>query len=266
MFEEIIENTILKKRPEQIDIRTYGNYEGQDIQEGIYNDSNKCYQIKNASGKEYTVRSAKAFTAYINEELKRRNNKIGKFATVHLTLEGGNFIADCNFNKGICNYKRLQSEGYEILNEIKDSEVNHEEFLHILRKLKPYINNFNEVYKTCSKIKLLRNSKVTSQPEFNEGGVKDSSFTCVYKLENGEEDEFKLPVSFFVTIPFAKAGTHNYEYEVELIYSLNNFGGLNITLKVPDWENNEEKAIFDEASDIKADIKDAEEILILSDF
>ena len=160
----------------------------------------------------------------------------------------------------------MQSEGYKILEEITDDEVNHEEFLHILRQLKPYIMNFNDVYKTCSKIKLLRNSKVTSQPEFNEGGEKESTFTCVYKLENGEENDFKLPSSFTVYIPFSKAGEHKYFYEIELIYSLDNCGGLTISFKIPDWETNEEKAIFDEAEDIKKGIQSADELLILSDF
>ncbi len=266
MLQEIIEQSILKKRPEQIDIRTYGNYDGFKLEEATYDDQHRCYEINNIAGKSFKVRSAKAFISFIKEELKRRNNLVGKYATTHLTLDGGYFLADCNMNKGHCEYSRLNSEGYDFLDKIRNMEVGHEEFLNILRKLKPYINNFHELYKNCSKIKVLRNSKVTSQPTFNEGGGKDDSFTCTYQLENGEENDFTLPSSFHVDVPFVKAGEQEYGYDVELLYSLDNFGGLLIKMQIPNWETQEEQAILDEAEFIKSELAESTELLILADF
>lgn len=266
MLEKLVENTILRNRPEHTHITTYGSYEGIIEQEATYSDDLKHYDIREHNNQIYGVKSAKAFVAYIMEELKRRKNTTGKYATAKITLQGGEFTADCNFNKGICNYTRLNSEQYKILEHFKDQVLDHEEFLTMLQKLKPSIVNFAELYARCSKIRVVGRSQMNSQPIFDDEGNAESSFICTYKLEDGTDEDVSLPASFTCTIPFAKAGELTYEYTVELLFFNTSSNRIAIKVQVPDWETNEEQAIIDEANSVKAELSELKELLVLADF
>ena len=266
MLEELVKNTILRNRPEHIIVKTYGDYSGDTEHEATYNDSKSCYETKVANAANQEVHSAKAFVNFIDEELKRRENLTGKFATSRITLVGGSFVADDNYNRGHCTYTRLNSEQYKILKSYKGATLDHEEFLTMLQKLKPSITDFPTLYQRCSKIRVVGRSEMNSQPMFDDEGNADASFICTYKLQDGTDEDLVLPASFECVVPFAKAGEKEYAYIVELLFVNTKSNQIAVSVQIPDWETNEEQAIIDEAEFVKDSLKDKTNLLVLADF
>lgn len=264
---ELIKEKLLINRPEHTDVVKYFNYEGSKTLNATYSDSSKNYEIRTFGKNNTTVRSAKAFIALIKEELKRRNNSEGKFATVQLNLQGGMFCADENKLEGFATYKRLHSEQFEMLNCFRDKVLTHEEFLIMLQKLKPSIVEFYSVFKAYSKIRLIGQSKLTSNPVFDENGQAESSFICNYKLSDGTDSEdISLPASFSLKLPFVKAGDTLYDFTVELLFYNTNSNQIAVRVQIPCWEAIEEQAITDEAAFIKSELSERKELLVLADF
>ena len=266
MLKELLKDILQLQRPETINKTVYGNYEGNKSYSSTYSDKEKEYEYEQSSKSITKVHSKNAFTAFIKEELNRRENKTGKFATARVTLDGGFFTADDNYNIGKCEYSRLNSEQYNILKGYKNSVLDHEEFLTMLQKLKPSIENFAELYTRCSKIRVVGRSIMTNQPMFDEDGNAESSFVCTYKLEDGTDEDVSLPTGFVCSVPFAKAGEQEYTYNVELLMFNTNSNQIAIKVQIPEWETNEEQAVIDEADDIKKELENIEDILILADF
>lgn len=266
MLEELVKNTILRNRPEHITVKTYGDYSGEKKHEATYDDSSKCYKTKVIGSTNQEVHSAKAFINFIAEELKRRDNLTGKFATARITLSGGTFTADDNYDRGHCTYSRLNSEQYKILKHYNGATLDHEDFLTMLQKLKPSIKDFPALYKSCSKIRIIGQSEMNSQPVFDDEGNAEASFVCTYKLKDGTDEDAALPASFECTVPFAKAGDKKYTYTVELLFVNTKSNQIAVSVQIPDWETTEEQAIIDEAQFVKDSLKDKTELLVLADF
>lgn len=266
MIKEFIKDVILRNRPEHTDIKEYGVYFGSKQYEATYSDSDKTYKIKKNEYNNNKVRSAKAFIEYIKEELKRRDNKTGKFATARIHMQGGDFNADCNFNDGFCLYERLHSEQFNTLEHYNGKVLDHEEFLIMLQKLKPSIEYFSELYKRCSQIRIVGRSEVNSTPIFDESGEAESGYRCQYRLSDGTDEEALLPADFYVSLPFVKAGEREYTYHVELLFFNTKSNEIAVKIQVTDWETNFEEAIIDEAADIKEALSEYTELLILADF
>lgn len=266
MLKALVQDVILRNRPEHTTVKTYGNYAGNMEQEATYNDNTKTYELRVKSCNSGRVRSAKAFVEFIKEDLKRRENPSGKFATVHIDMDGGHFTADDNYNTGNCEYVRLNSEQYNILNNYRDKVLDHEGFLIMLQKLKPSIEDFHELYKRFSKIRAIGTSRMTSNPVFDENGDAEASFTCTYSLTDGTDEDVSLPAGFMVTVPFVKAGEKMYSYDVELLFINTKSNEIAVKVQIPNWETQEEQAIIDEAVSIKGELEELSELLVLADF
>ena len=266
MLKEFVQDVLLRNRPEHTEIIVYGNYNNTKSYNATYDDDDKCYQVRISSGETFSVNSSKAFIAYIQEELHRRNNSDGIYATARIHSDGGSFIADCNFNDGHCNYKRLHSEQYNILKSYNNQTLDHEQFLLMLQKLKPSIQGFPELYKHCQKIRAIGHSTLSSNPIFDENGEADSSYICTFKLSDGTDEDLTLPAEFFVTCPFVKAGERKYTYHVELLFFNTGSSKIAVKVQVTDWETVEEQAIIDEANNIKNALSEHDELLVLADF
>ena len=267
MLTEFFEKCLKLQRPEKIMVQEYNNYEGSQEFEAVYCDYNNRYDINSNKSNRTEVRSAKAFVAFIKEELKRRKNDSGLYATAKLNSSGGVFCADENTVNGFCTYSRLHSEQYITLSNYKDKVLDHEDFLLMLRELKPSIPDFQSVYKSYSKIRIVGQSKLTSNPIFNSDSSAESSYIMNYKLENGTDSEdVALPASFLCKIPFVKAGEHKYYYTVELLFYNTKSNEIAIKVQIPEWEQIFEQAIIDEANDVKSELADYPEMLVLADF
>lgn len=266
MLKEFVQDVLLRNRPERLPITFYGRYKYLSKElVGTYNDGKQCYEVKTLSGST-TVRSSNAFIDYIKKELSRRDNSAGKYATVHVNTNGGEFCADDNFNEGKCTYERLHSEQYETLKFYNDKVLDHEEFLIMLQKLKPSIENFPDLWQRCSKIRIVGRSEVNSTPVFSDDGEAESGYQCTYRLSDGTDEDVTLPAEFFVTLPFVKAGTRMYTYHVELLFMNTRSSSIEVRVQVTDWETNEERAIIDEGEEIKAALTDCNDLLVLADF
>ena len=200
--------------------------------------------------------------------MARRNNDDGHHASVQLGLEGGKFTADDDFNEGICTYSRLKSEQLIALENAKGRTFTQTEFLQLLQRLKPSIPDFKNIWTTFSKLRIERNSRMSSNPVFDDNLEMKEGCTCTYEIQSGANvgttEEVRIPLEFQVTMPFVKAGEKLYDFKVELVVSKGNYG-IEITTVIPDYEIRIEQAIIDEAEFIKNSLKDATELLVLAD-
>lgn len=263
LLKEAIQVLKNNKRPELINCTMYGQYTA-DVKEFLYSDRKEEYSIIEKNPEPKLVRSAKAFTALIKEELKRRNNATGEKATVKLNLDGGYFIADENFGEGITHFERLNSQQWEIVKNGINKIYDHKTFLLFLQKLKPSISAFNEVFKQFATLRIIGQTELTSNPIFTEDG-QNSGFSCRYKLEDGCDGEDTFPTGFNVNVAFAKAGTFKYDLPIDLLFTRSADNELNIEVLCPTFENIEELAIIDEANYIKSEAEEYENLLIISD-
>ena len=269
LISKLIDNIKEEKRPYSAHIVEYGKYTNRE-RVVFYNDNRQCYDQPYTAEtvKKTEVRSAKAFVEYIKDELARRNNDDGHHASVQLGLEGGKFTADDDFNEGICTYSRLKSEQLIALENAKGRTFTQTEFLQLLQRLKPSIPDFKNIWTTFSKLRIERNSRMSSNPVFDDNLEMEEGCTCTYEIQSGANvgttEEVRIPLEFQVIMPFVKAGEKLYDFKVELVVSKGNYG-IEITTVIPDYEIRIEQAIIDEAEFIKNSLKDAIELLVLAD-
>ena len=171
-----------------------------------------------------------------------------------------------NYNEGCCLYERLYSEQFNTLEAYNGQVLDHEGFLIMLQKLKPSIKDFSELYKRCSKIRIVGRSEVNSTPIFDDSGEAESGYRCQYRLSDGTDEEAVLPADFYVSLPFVKAGERQYTYHVELLFFNTKSSEIAVKVQVTDWETNFEQAIIDEAADIKEALSEYADLLVLADF
>ena len=143
-MEKILEfiKSITEKRPVLGTRTEYGKYTSR-LRTVEYSDRDKVY--KNPAevySNNIEVHSIKAFTDYISEEFKRRNNATGKFATVQLGIEKSEFTADDDFNEGVCTYNRIKSEQLKQIQHYNGQELDQEDLIEMLLRLKPSIINY----------------------------------------------------------------------------------------------------------------------------
>lgn len=264
LLKEAIETLKQNKRPELVDCIVYGQYSSE-IRTMLYSDSNQEYFWKRIVPAKKDVRSVKAFATLIKEELKRRENPTGNKATVKINLSGGYFIPDDNLGEVVFDFNRLNSQQWNLVKNGINKVYDHKAFLQFLQGLKPSIENFQEIFKSYSQLRLVGKSEITSNPMITEDG-QNESFKCTYKLDNGCDGEEHFPTGFCVKVPFAKAGDNYYFIDLDLLFYRDERDNLRIEVLCPMFENIEEEAIIDEANYIKKETEGYSELLVLSDF
>ena len=270
LITKLIDDIKEEKRPHSNHIIEYGKYTNRE-RIVFYNDKEQHYDKPYTAEtvKRTEVRSAKAFIEYIKEELARRNNLNGERATVQIGLEGGKFTADDDFNEGICTYSRLKSEQLCTLEGCKNESYSQTEFLTLLQELKPSILDFKHIWTTYSKLRIEKNSKMASNPVFDNDGQSEEGCICTYEIMSGANigttEEVRIPLEFNLAMPFVKAGEKLYDFKVELVVSRDNYGGISITTIIPNYETVIEQAIIDEAQFIKDSLQEADKLLVLAD-
>lgn len=264
VLKEAIEVLKKQKRPELIDVTVYGRYSNRK-QTYLYNDSEEEYQLHRSTPDDKTVRSVKAFVEIIKEELLRRENETGQNATVKINLEGGYFIPDDDFGEEMIKFSRLNSQQWNLIKGGINKVYNHREFLKFLQALAPSVDNFTEIFKSFSLLRLVGKSVLTSNPIITSEGQSEG-YTCTYKLEDGCDGEEHFPTGFCLSVPFAKAGEKFYNIDIELLFFRNEDDELRIEVQCPLFENIEEQAIIDEAQFVKEKTESYANLLVLSDF
>ena len=264
LLDELITTLKNQKRPEKIECPVYGQY-NEDTKTFLYFDAEQRYTLMEQIPNAKIVRSVKAFAETIKEELKRRENESGYKATVKINLEGGNFIPDDNFGKVACTFNRLNSQQWKLVASQLGRIMNHKEFLLFLQALKPSINNFQEIYKSFSTLRLIGRSTLTSNPIITEHG-QEEGYKCTFKLEDGCDGEERFPTGFTVTVPYAKAGMYEYDIPIDLLFCRGDRDEILIQVLCPTFENIEETALIDEANYVRTNVESYSDLLVLSDF
>lgn len=251
------------QRPNETTVVEYGKYSNRE-RKAIYNDGNKRYEVKTKAINEIEVNSSRALIEFVKSEFTRRKNKTGKNASLQINLAGGEFTADDDFNEGICSYGRITSEQWQFIKSIEGRIMNHEEFLMALLKLSPSIKDFQKTYRAFLKLRVIGKSEMVSNPVYIDGQA-ESGYMVKYKLDGGQGTDAVIPDKFTIEIPYIKASKDKYAIDVECQVLNNGSNEIRIKVNVPLLEYIEETAIIDEINNIKEQLKDYTELLVLSD-
>lgn len=260
---DTIEYLQTQSRSSLLELTEYGKYTSRK-REAIYDDGNRKYSILEKTTPDLQVNSSRALIEYVKSEFKRRNNEKGNNASLKINLNGGQFVADDDFDEGICRYSRVTSQQWGVLKMMNGEIMNHEQFLMFLLKLSPSIQSFHNVYKSFLKLRIVGNSEMVSNPVFTNGQA-ESGYLVKYKLEGGQGADAIIPDSFTVSVPYVKASEKKYNVDVDIQVLNNGQNEVRIKVNIPLIENIEETAIIDEINDIKEQLKDYSEMLVLSD-
>lgn len=264
LLQEVIDALKNQKRPELINCPVYGQYTPTE-KTFLYSDEEQDYVLHNEPLQKTTVKSARAFSEVIREELKRRGNETGNFSTVVINLNGGYFSPDDNTQNHIFLYNRLNSQQWQLIKGAINKTYNHKNFLLLLQALKPSLEDFNFWFQKFSTLRIVGNTKLESTPFFTNEGA-ESGYICRYRLEDGTTGEENFPSGFNLQIPFAKADAHTYSVPIDLLFARDDFDNIQIEVQCPLFENIEEQAVINEAQFIKDACKDFKDLLVLSDF
>lgn len=250
------------KREIQIDTIEYGVYSERPTK-AIFVDSENRYNRLSKKERKLNVSSVNSFIDFITEELKRLNNETGKKSTVVIDSEGGSFCADDDFKMISCLYSRSLTSGWETLQEVANSRLNHEDLLKVLQKFRPYIMDFEKLYSKLLDIRTIGRSEMLSNPVFINGEA-NSGYKIKFKLQSGETDETELPNQFELYLPYAKGRLDKrYFVPVELMFLNNGNGKIEILFQCPELERKEEEALQDEVEYLKEKLSDFKDLLVL---
>lgn len=254
---------IQEQRTIKENITIHGNYTDK-VVEGVYNDADQKYIIRDSLKSCENVSTVQSFTNFIKEELKRRNRETGKFATAVIDSNGGRFTADDDFQRGNCKFTRSLSEQWLAFRDCIGRSYNHEEFLRLMQKLSPSIVNFKELYPTLLDIRIIGRSEEISKP-FYVNGETESGVRIKFKMRGGEDENITMPESFTIRLPYAKGNYSKfYDVPVQLVYD--NRCGINILIQAPEFEQAEEQALLDEVEFLKKELSKYPDLLVLFNF
>lgn len=268
MLKEVITDllkNVRERRPEKSEVTIYGNYSTK-TKEAVYNDGEEEYTVREDIKSGESVSSVRSFATFIKEELRRRDNTTGNFATATINSKGGIFYADDDFIKGKCEFTRKLSQQWEALASCVDKTLRHEELLRVMQKLSPSIENFHELYIDLLDVRIIGRSEMTSNPIFVDGEAT-SGYKIKFKMQSGDQEESTLPCYFVCKVPYAKGNYEQmYEVPIELMYLNDGNGHLNILFQCPTFENIEETAMLDEVNYLKDELKKHEDLLVLFNY
>lgn len=262
-MKEFLSKILELKRPEQITVTQYGRYTSRNA-DAVYDDDAKGYRVNRVSGCQTNLASKKSLVQFIKEELKRRDNITGKNASLRIGESGGSFIADDNFGEGLCSYKRINSQQWLLVRDLDGEVLNHETFLMYLLKLSPSIVDFKKTYASFLTVRKIGKSELVSNPVFVNNEA-ESGYLVKYKLEGGQGADDVIPDGFKLSVPFIKASNKKYDLDVDVQILNDNSNQLRIKINIPLLENIEEQAIIDEIEDIKSELAEQTDLLVLSD-
>lgn len=256
------------KREVKTTVKQYGVYTSKDV-EAVYNDSIERYEIGTPLGRNLNISTVDSFIDFIREELSRIGKETGKFATVTINEKGGYFTADDDFKSITCHYDRSLTTGWKVIQHVANMEMNHEELLTTLQKLRPFIENFEDLYLTLLDIRTIGRSEMISNPVFVAGDecVASSGYKITYKLQSGTQEDVTLPNHFEVVLPYSRGRQDIlYKVPVELMFLNNGSGRLRILFQISELEQIEEDALKEEVEYLKDKLAVFKDLLVLLNY
>lgn len=258
------------KREAKIEVTEYGVYSSRQV-EAVYSDSKEEYEVQERIERSLEVSTVNSFIDFINEELDRAKNKTGKKSTVIINNCGGYFSADDDFKDISCEYERSLTEGWKTLRSVANCKIGHEQLLTTLQKLRPYIDNFEDLYLALLDIRAIGRSEMVSNPVFfmgDDGGLGASSgYKITYKLQSGTQEDVMLPNKFEVVLPYARGRQDiTYRVPVELMFLNNGNGRIEVLFQIAELEQIEEDALEDEVKYLKEQLSEFKDLLVLLNY
>lgn len=262
-------NTLLKridnKRDVKINVTEYGVYTDRQV-EAVYNDDKQCYETTRKEARRKEVSFVGSFIGFIDEELKRAQNDTGKLTTVVINQSGGSFCADDDYRLKGCDYNRALTILWLTLKSVANQKLSHEQLLIALQKLRPCIQNFEELYIKLLDIRTIGKSEMISNPVFVNNGA-ETGYKIKFKLQSGIDDEVELPANFKCIVPYAKGRTDvTYEVPIELMFLNNGSGRIEVLFQCSELERIEEQALQDEVDYLKDKLSKYSDLLVLLNY
>lgn len=268
MLDKLFER-IDKKRESRINVTEYGVYSDR-LREAVYSDNKEEYVPTEYKTRSLNVSTVDSFVDFIREELKRRGNETGKMSTVTINAQGGFFSADDDFKSTNCNYKRSLTAAWGALTDVANCKINHEQLLATLQKLRPFIDNFEDLYLTLLDIRSIGRSEMISNPVFipgEDGFNAGSGYKISFKLQSGTQEDVVLPNRFIVHLPYSRGRQDVlYDVPVELMYLNNGTGRVEILFQIAELERIEEEALKDEVDYLTAKLDSFSDLLVLLNY
>lgn len=250
---------------EERNFTQYGNYSTRE-RKGFIDHKNFGIKIDD-NEKRHTVSNIASFISFIKEELKRRKNPDGTCSTVTFNSDGGIFVADDDFYRGVCCFSRTTSQQWNVLKSIVNTTLNHEKFLEALCSLKQSIPMFNELYKDYARLRIIGKSELNSEPTFF-NGESTNGYRIRHTISKGtaDEEEDIVPADFSLELPYAKGSKRKYCINIETLFVNTMNNQIAVKIICPEFEQIEEQAILDEVNLFKEELKGVKELLILEDY
>ncbi len=265
MTVETIKHIQDSKRPEKIEITRYNNY-SESKQEAHWDDGR--YIVRGNNDIRHEVSNIKSFETVIFAECERLGKEeSGHNVNINFTSKGGHCLLDADQGKHKVIFERTKSQQWNLLEGNLNKFLNHQELLYLLQSLKPSIENYKPLISHYQKLRMVGKSESISNPCFSNGELGEG-YTIKYKLEGNKQEEAELPMFFEVELPYSKGSEAEYKLDIEILISLDMSNKLIFKLICPDFEQVEEKAIFDEVEIFKEHCNEAEmhDLLIIENF
>ncbi len=261
---ETIKHIQDSKRPEKIEITRYNNY--SESKQDAYID-NGAYSIFGNNDIRHEVSNIRSFEAVIFAECERLDNDYGNNVNINFTSKGGHCLLDADQGKHKVIFERTKSQQWLLLEGNLNEFLNHQQLLYLLQSLKPSLVNYKPLISHYQKLRMVGKSESISNPCFSNGELGEG-YTIKYKLEGNKQEEAELPMFFEAEIPYSKGSEVKYKLDIEILISLDMNNKLIFKLICPDFEQVEEKAIFDEVAIFKEHCDKAEMsgLLIIENF
>ena len=134
-----------------------------------------------------------------------------------------------------------------------------------MQELSPSIKDFQKIYRQFLKVRIIGTSELVSNPVFVDNEA-EKGYKVKYTLDGGQDDEEVIPQGFDLELPYSKGSETMYIVPIETMVLNNGDNELVIRINCPILEQVEEKAIFDEVTQLREDVKDLKDLLILESY
>jgi hypothetical protein len=217
----------------------------------LYNDKTSQYEPRDPSPVKIdrTVSDIDSLLRVIMEDLRRRNNPTGTFATVLLDRTGGTFFPDDRTSLDVYRYRRTTSALFNAFKASLDAGRRHGDFLRLLSSLRPALNP--QTLSAFRRVDFDSSSTIQSAPLLEEG--KAGFSYAINFTDRGSNGTAALPSEIDFLMPWTPKDPPSLLTALLAVTAPEEAGkrSLLFTLQCPDLAPWEEARIQKEAEYLK---------------
>lgn len=230
-----------------------------------YSDTTReYYEIDRFVARQRSVSNVESFAAMVIEEARRKASK-GDFMTVIFSVNGATLHLDDRDGRTVFGYTRELDSQWKLLINSRDQAYEHREFVHLLRRLRPSLVEYDRTLLQFRKVSFGKGVKIESEPVLQDG--RSGLQYDIHVLVNSKATEAALPSSINVRLPYARGGAKKYDLELDVAIELNEEKALEFSIAAADLETVADEAVADEVVWFRTAVAQAlPELCILEDY